>query len=180
MAAKIICISGKAQSGKDTAGHLLRLDLEDRGFRVLEAHYADLLKYICKAFFGWDGRKDEKGRELLQRVGTDTVRAYVPDYWVAFICDMLYLFPDEWDYVIISDCRFPNEFEYLIGNGFDATLVRVDRPNYDNGLTREQKEHESETAMDYYPPDYLIVNDSGTRDLAAKVTTLSKCLRGEI
>lgn len=178
--AKIICISGKAGSGKDTAGHLLRLDLEDRGYSVLETHYADLLKYMCRAFFEWDGKKDEKGRELLQRVGTDMVRAYVPDYWVAFISDVLFLFPDEWDYAIISDCRFPNEFEYLVSNGFDATLVRVDRPNYDNGLTAEQREHESETAMDNYPPDYLVVNDGKVADLAAKITALSKYLRGEI
>lgn len=180
MAIKIVCISGKAGSGKDTAGHLLKLDLESRGYRVLETHYADLLKYMCKAFFGWDGKKDESGRELLQKVGTDTVRAYVPDYWTASICDVLFLFPDEWDYVIIPDCRFPNEFEYFVGNGFDATLVRIDRPNYDNGLTAEQKEHESETAMDNYPPNYLIVNDGKLTALAAKITTLSKCLRGEI
>lgn len=179
MATKIICISGKAGSGKDTIGQLLKMDLEDKGYDVLVAHFADLTKYVCKMFFGWNGEKDEDGRSLLQRVGTEQVRAYVPDYWVAFICDMLFLFPDEWDYVIIPDCRFPNEFEYFIGNGFDATLVRIERPDFDNGLTDEQKSHKSETAMDEYPADYLVVNDANLIALAGKATVLSKCIRGE-
>lgn len=68
---KIVCISGKAQHGKDTTAKLLEEILEAQGNRVLIAHYGDLVKYVCKTFFGWDGKKDEKGRTLLQRVGTD-------------------------------------------------------------------------------------------------------------
>ena len=71
---KVITISGKAQNGKDTTARLLKDVLEDDGNTVLIAHYADLLKYICKQFFGWDGNKDEQGRHTLQYVGTDVIR----------------------------------------------------------------------------------------------------------
>ena len=56
---KVITISGKAQNGKDTTAGLLKAALEADGYKVLITHYADLLKYICKQFFGWDGQKDD-------------------------------------------------------------------------------------------------------------------------
>ena len=55
------------------------------GYSTLIVHYADLLKYMCKTFFGWNGEKDEFGRSLLQRVGTDCIRNVEPDYWVDFV-----------------------------------------------------------------------------------------------
>lgn len=48
---KVICISGKAQHGKDTSANLLKMMLEADGYKVLIAHYGDLVKYICKTFF---------------------------------------------------------------------------------------------------------------------------------
>ena len=155
---KIICISGKAQNGKDTTAKFLEETLTSQGHRVLIAHYWDLLKYICRAFFGWDGKKDEKGRSLLQYVGTDKIREVNPDFWVAFIASILRIFKDEWDYVLIPDCRFPNEFEFLREMGFDATLVRVVRNGYTSPLTAEQQAHPSETALDEYPAE-VIYND---------------------
>ena len=136
---KIVCISGKAQHGKDTTAKLLEETLEAQGNRVLIAHYGDLVKYVCKTFFGWDGKKDEKGRTLLQRVGTDKIRAVSPDYWVDFIVSILDIFCDEWDYVLIPDTRFPNEYEIYETYGMDAILLRVVRPNFVSPLTEEQQ-----------------------------------------
>ena len=42
---------------------------------------------------------------------------------------------------------------------FDVTTVRVTRPNYDNGLTEEQQNHESEIALDNYNFDFYITNN---------------------
>ncbi len=41
------------------------------GYKVLIAHYADLVKYVAKTFFEWNGEKDEYGRSLLQHIGTE-------------------------------------------------------------------------------------------------------------
>ena len=77
---KVICISGKAQHGKDTTAGYLKELLEARGNKVLVTQYGDLVKYICATFFAWDGQKDENGRTLLQYVGTNIVREKEPDY----------------------------------------------------------------------------------------------------
>ena len=171
---KVLCVSGKAQHGKDTTANYIKQIMEENGKRVLIAHYADLLKYICKTFFGWDGQKDEKGRSLLQYVGTGVVRKENPDMWVNFIIDMCRYFGDNWDYVVIPDCRFPNELNRFHEEGFNTRLIRINRPNFDNGLTEEQKQHASETAMDDFKPDVLFVNDGTLEDLYEKVEKWSK------
>lgn len=171
---KLIVISGHAGSGKDTVARMLRDQLHemDEGEnKVLITHYADVLKYICKALFGWDGKKDEKGRALLQYVGTDVVRKQNPNFWVDFTADILSFFDDCWDYVIIPDTRFPNELSRLNERGFDVVHLRVERPGFSSSLTKEQQSHPSETALDHIQPDYLIVNDVGLDGLRLKIKT---------
>lgn len=177
---KIICISGKAQHGKDTTAKLLEDALKAKGNRVLIAHYGDLVKYVCKTFFGWDGKKDEKGRTLLQSVGTDKIRAASPDYWANFIVSILDIFRGEWDYVLIPDTRFPNEYEIYEAYGMDATLLRVTRPGFVSPLTEEQQKHASETALDDYQYDATIVNSGSLEDLKKAVNDFATCiLKGE-
>ena len=169
---KIVCISGKAQHGKDTTAKLLEETLKAQGNRVLIAHYGDLVKYVCKTFFGWDGKKDEKGRTLLQRVGTDKIRAVSPDYWVDFIVSILDIFCDEWDYVLIPDCRYPVEVATL-ERYFETVVLRVERPNFDNGLTEAQKNHPSEVDMDKYHFDLILYNDKGLEEFTEKARSFA-------
>lgn len=166
---KVICISGKAQHGKDTTANLLKEIYEEQGKRVLIFHYGDLVKYVCKTFFDWDGKKDDKGRSLLQYVGTDVIRTQKPNYWVNFGIDILNFFPNKWDYVLIPDCRFPNEYESCVDAGLDVVLLRVTRPGFDNGLTEEQQKHKSETALDGYSVDIHIENESTLEALKEKI-----------
>ena len=150
---KVILISGKAGHGKDTFAGFLKKEMEADGQRVLITHYADLLKYICKTFLDWDGKKNESGRRLLQFVGTDVVRKQYPDFWVDFIIAVLRMFQDRWDYVLIPDARFPNEIK-KIKSQFDCTHIKVIRHACESCLTDEQQQHASETALDNIRPDY--------------------------
>lgn len=167
---KVILISAKAQHGKDTSALILKDLYEAENKKVLITHYADLLKYICKTFFDWNGKKDDPGRSLLQQVGTNIVGAKQPDFWVDFIISVLNLFKGSWDIVIIPDCRFVNEVEKM-KNHFDTTLIRVVRPDFDNGLSDEQKQHPSETTLDDYAFDYIVQNTGTLEELK---TTLSR------
>lgn len=155
---KIICISGKAQHGKDTSAELLNHMLQNHGKRTVIMHYADLLKYICEKYFGWNGLKDAAGRTLLQKVGTDIVRKRAPDYWVNHLVKLIDVFYDVWDYVIIPDTRFPNEIDTWKESGYDVVHVRIDRPYFNSPLDAEQQQHPSETALDNVAPDWWITN----------------------
>ena len=105
---------------------------------------------------------------LLQKVGTDIVREQRPNFWV----DILSLFPNEWDFVIIPDSRFPNEIDSLKQAGLSVIHLRVRRENFESPLTAEQQNHPSETALDHVVPDFLIVNDGTLEDLYNKVCNL--------
>lgn len=177
---KVICISGKAQHGKDTVAEFILEELENKGYSILITHYGDLLKYICRTFFAWDGRKDERGREMLQKVGTDIIRTARPNYWVDFIGSLLNMFNGEWDYVIIPDCRFYNEIYGLKLYGLDITHVRVVRTNFESPLTIEQQNHPSETSLDNIEPDHYIHNDSTLDILREKsVHFINNYVKGE-
>lgn len=166
---EIITISGKAESGKDTTAKYLKNDLERLGYQVLICHYADLLKYICTNYFGWDGKKNEEGRSLLQIVGTETIRKQDENFWVDFIKTILKFFPDEWDFVIIPDTRFPNEINSFKAENFSITSIRITRPNFENHLTEEQRKHSSETALDDFKFDYELINPGTTEGLEHEV-----------
>ena len=165
---KVCCISAKARHGKDTAAELIKEYLESKGQRVLITHFADLLKFICTKFFGWDGNKDEKGRTLLQYIGTDVVGAKRPTYWAEFIVDVLKMFENEWDYVLIPDCRYPIEVTTL-KSSFDTIVLRVERPNFESGLTATQKSHPSEVDMDNYDFDVQLLNNGSLESFKDKL-----------
>lgn len=163
---KIILISGKARHGKDTVASFLKESFEVKGKRVLICHYSDLLKFIAATYLGWDGKKDEKGRRLLQRIGTDVIRVQEPNLWVDFVIKMLRYFGDEYDYVLVPDTRFPNEVDRVKDAfGDKAFHARVVRPNFDNDLTQEQRNHPSETALDGFDTDFVFTNDGTLDDL---------------
>ena len=165
---KVIVISGHAQSGKDTTAGFIKEELTRHGFRVQIMHYADLLKFICRSYFDWNGNKDENGRHILQYVGTDIIRKERPDYWVDFISSLLVLFNGVWDYVLIPDARFPNEVD-VMKKYFNGTHVRVVRLGFTSELTEEQKAHPSETALDDTIPDVILYNSGTLESFKAEV-----------
>lgn len=155
---EVILIAGRAQHGKDTFAGFLRDALTSDGHSVCIMHYADLLKFVCTQYLGWSGAKDESGRSLLQRVGTDVVRAQDPDFWVDFVTRLLGLLKNEWDYVLIPDCRFPNECDKP-KELFPSVTVKIVRKGFKSPLTAKQRRHPSETALNDYEFDETVRND---------------------
>lgn len=146
----IITFSGQAQHGKSSAAQITKKLLEQCGKRVVEINYADQLKYLARQYFGWDGEKDEKGRTLLQQLGTEKVRSKNPDFWVDTVIRIVKILEDDFDYILIADARFPNEIQRWEEEGYRIIPVHVRRIDFDNGLTDEQKNHPSETALSGY------------------------------
>ena len=170
---RVILISGSARFGKDSAAFMMKELLEKQKKKVLIIHYADNLKLFAKNYFGWSGQKDQKGRELLQWLGTDVIRKNYEDTWVDMVVALLKGIKTLYDYIIIPDVRFPNEIDRMRDN-FDCITVRVIRPNFDNGLTEEQRKHPSETALDNYPMEYELINDGDLEKLLDTTRTFIK------
>lgn len=151
---KIILISGKAEAGKTLSAHIIKKKLEKWDKKVVIIPYGAYVKDLARLLYGWNGEKDTYGRELLQKLGTDIIRTREPDFWVDTVKRLVKALRNDFDYVIIDDCRFPNELEAW--NDYPNTKIRVERPYYENSLTVEQRTHPSENALDSYIFDVVM------------------------
>ena len=164
---KVIAISGKAESGKDTFARIIKEQLENSKYKVMIIHFADVLKFVCKQYFNWDGEKDEYGRTLLQQVGTEIRERNNPNMWVDITRELIKGVGKEFDYVLVPDTRFRAEMD-MLKNEFNAFTLRIVRYDFDvnqnilmphiNKLTSEQRNHKSECELDIYRFDYLAIN----------------------
>ena len=78
-----------------------------------------------------------------------------------------------WDYVIIPDCRFPNEIDVLKEKGFDVNHIQIIRPGFMSPLSAEQQNHPSETALDDVVPDIKVFNNGTLSDLYGSAITIA-------
>ena len=147
----IIGIAGKAGSGKTTLANFLKTEFENRQRKACIINYGDLVKFIAKEYFNWSGEKDEIGRSLLQKVGTEYGRNKTDEnIWTDIVIKCSGVLENEYNVIIVADCRFPNEIERWEKLGKEMISIKIIRGEYENNLTQEQKAHASETALDSY------------------------------
>lgn len=166
---KIILISGKAQHGKDTFANFLKEEFTKINKTCRIIHFGDTVKYVAKEYFSWDGEKDVAGRAILQKVGTDIVRANDEHFWTDFVARLAPMLACE--YLLIPDWRFEEEHSHLLHyfNYDDIVTVRVNRyelfenfehfiPYINPKMTSAQLCHRSEMELDEYVTNYIVVN----------------------
>ena len=177
-----ILISGKSGSGKDMLAQFMKEELEKHGKRVLIIHYADAVKWVLRDYFNWDGKKDAVGRTLLQRIGTDVVRACHPNFWTGIVVGLIQSFEpySDFDVALVPDARFPNEVDIALQSLKNCVATRIERngePWVNPTLTEDQRNHPSETSLDCYAFDYVIHNDEGLDTLRESAKTLLEDLK---
>jgi len=167
---KTVCIliAGNGMgAGKSTFANLLMTTLASS--RSILTHIALPIKLIASNVIGWNGNKDEKGRDLLQGIG-ELGRKYDQNCWARWIKDF-YLpscsnYP--FDFVIIDDFRYPNERDVFQSSIlYDTVTVRIMRN------TAIRNGHISEESLDDYQFDYIIDNNGDLYDLERKAFFLS-------
>jgi len=172
MTSKLIQISGRKRSGKDTTALMLKELLEERGKSVEIINFADPLKDIISTILGIsieevnfykdnpsnfklqiadnnDGTIEHSTnlRSVLQLFGTEAMKKYFGEnVWVTLLQDTID--KSDADYVIIPDTRFLCEIVP------SATTIRVNSNKAVNVDT-----HRSETELDDYRFDITVVND---------------------
>lgn len=172
----IIGLSGYAQSGKDTVAELLCLNY---GFKRIsfalpmrDAIYTlnPLVEGTNRIVdlvdeYGWDVAKaNPEVRRLLQVFGTEVGRSLFGEtFWI----DQAFKRAEEYERVVFSDVRFPNEATAIQQRGGD--VWRINRHNHApvNG-------HKSEHAMDMFMFKHVLYNDGTIDDLADEVFMLAK------
>jgi hypothetical protein len=135
---KIIGFTGLSGSGKSYAASVVRECYP--AYRLFS--FAHEIKRLARYYMGWDNKKDERGRKLLQDLGM-AGRAYDPQLWVSFMP------PDR--LLVIDDVRFLNEAEAIREQG--GIVIRVRR------FGVNPMDHVSETEQEQISPDFTLIND---------------------
>lgn len=152
---KDIGLIGLAGSGKDTAADALG------EFGYWKSAFANHLKQLAYEF-GWDGKKDERGRALLQDLGM-AARRYNPNFWIEQLTwptkGRAFSMPQ-----VFTDVRFQNEADHVRKHG--GIIVRIVRP----GIVAAN--HESELNQAEIAADIEVVNDGTIEDLHNKIRAI--------
>lgn len=168
----VIAMSGKAGTGKD---YLYEHYLKTLGYYnfALATHFKVFLVGQGKASYDEVfTSKPPHVRKLLQEEGTERGRlVYGPEIWLDTAFAWMLHFSVIWgiNKFCITDVRFPNEADYIRDRG--GKIIRIDAPIREakNGLTKEARQHISETALDNYSNfDLVIQNDPKYAELVRK------------
>ena len=188
----IIGLCGAQSSGKDTVANIL---ISEYGFVKLT--FASTLKDVVAILFSWprdllEGLTEESRlwretvddfwssklsipsftpRKALQMIGTDLFRIHFNnDIWINIIENkigaMLKNNPNT--NIVISDCRFANEFS-LIKQFPDSHIIMILREK-NNSINKSA--HLSETEWVNYNFDTILQNDNSIDDLKSNLKSL--------
>jgi Deoxynucleotide monophosphate kinase len=150
---KLIGICGLIGSGKDTVGEVL---VNEYGYSKLS--FAGTLKDMTAVLFDWDREmlegttpetraereildpfwseklgRDWSPRIALQQMGTEVMRNHLhEDIWLLTLENKL----RKHDKVVITDCRFPNEIDFVKEHGVIWTVDRGKKPDWWNNAVR--------------------------------------------
>lgn len=166
----LLFISGLMNSGKTTAANYISKELSGifPGIKVRVASLADPIKEIAYRSFGWDGSKDERGRRLLQVLGTEAGREYNQNLWAEKLEDSIGESLNSPNVVIIDDWRFINELDYFKTEEkylYDVLTARIKRMYYDTGAPATAL-HQSETSLPEVLKDSLLPNSESFYDFS--------------
>ena len=175
----IIGITGQARAGKDSIGDYLMYMTEARFIRL---SFAAPLKRMVATLLNrdedWINEHKEdhidglaSPRRLLQTLGTDWGRSMIdPNIWVNLVNRELNerLLSESLEGVVLTDCRFNNEADWIHGNGGEVwQVIRPDAP--------EVNSHVSEAGIDPERVDRIILNDGSLEDLYLKIEEIIGC-----
>jgi hypothetical protein len=186
----IICISGKARSGKDTFADMLAESLNNNGYGIfILMAFAHELKLGVQREFDlsyaqlWGDKKEVEdkrypkpdgngfwtGREMMQNYG-QFFRTIESGFWIRKLFDVID--DKEYNNVIITDARHPNEVDAVVNKGgYHIKIVRPDKEEVHN------QKHISETALEEdYKVDIKILNDRTLEELKTKSEDVVKTL----
>lgn len=164
---KIIILTGKAQSGKNQTASIIKEYNEKQNKKTVIVAYAKYLKDYIKEITNWDGNEETKPRELLQQLGVELIKNKIDENMlINRIKEDIEVYSYFFDVIIISDARFKDEIESIKN---ENTIV-LNILGKENNLTKDQKNHITETALDNYNKyDYIIENNKTLEDLKKQI-----------
>ena len=136
--------------------------------------YGRWLKDYAMILSNWSGSDEDKPRTLLQEIGIKS-RKINPEYTIRRMREDINILKEYFDIIIITDARMPEEITMPKESFKETITVKIERPNYENALTKKEKNNITETALDKYNDyDYVIKNENTIESLEEKINKILK------
>lgn len=165
---KVILISGYAGSGKDTFVNFCLNTFHATDINNVKKYaFAKPIKDIAIKYFGWDGKKDKKGRQLLIDIG-QAGRKYNPDIWVDKTIKEIE--NDNPEIAIISDWRFKNEFEKMVKKFGRENVITIRVKRDGIKAVNDISEHDLD---DFHKFDLMVENNGTLNDLEIQASLVA-------
>jgi hypothetical protein len=185
-----IAITGKANSGKNTVGKLLVQGLvasKRTMGRSKFIAFADPLKEIARITFPEIPRKWLYGpskfraqvipgafkegvpltvRQLLIDLGNEYGRRYQPDRWIRTFDHRVKKLRG-YDMIVVTDCRFRNEFDHLKQQGYYQIRLLRDSQLKINDISETNQDGIQDSEF-----DYVLHNNGTLKSLEEEVTKI--------
>ncbi len=158
----IICICGKARSGKSTISRCLEKLFIDNKKKVIVSPYTKYLKKYIEDITGNVIDEDNKPRNLLQNLSSELIKGILNDndFFIRRQIEDINFYSYFADVILINDVRFPREIDVLKRKYDRVISIGVKRNNFNSGLTIEEKNDITEVSLDNYNNyDYVIENN---------------------
>ena len=161
---KIFLLSGKARSGKETVSNMIKDYYSNK--KVIDISFAGYLKEYAKKISNWDGSEATKARELLQQLGIELIKEKIDDeLFIRRVLEDIEIYSYFFDVIIITDARLVHEFESIKEHFSDVVTIKLERNNYNDYLTEEEKNHITEREISEYNNFDYIIENRGFQDL---------------
>ena len=173
---KVFVIGGKAKSGKNTFGNYLSKELKDYGYKPCIMHITDPLYGYAKNYFDWDGNEENKPREFLQKMGIEVIKEKMgkKHFLLNRLFEDIDILSNFFDTFIITDARLVDEFNTIKERFEEVVCIKIERENYNDNLTDDERNHVTETEIDSYNDfDYVIKNNK-LKDLKASALEIAR------
>ena len=160
---RVFIIGGKARHGKDSLAGFMKEEIESQGKKIAIMHLSTYIKHFLLDYFGWDGKDETKPRSLMQELGTDVIRGKLnkPLFFLDRLVEDIEVLEYYFDAVIVSDIRFPLEYEKISERYPDSLKILIKRPDLISELNEKEQHHITETALDNYNDyDIEVINNS--------------------
>lgn len=169
---KIYILTGKAQSGKNETANIIKEYFEHKNKKVIITSYAKYLKDYAKEITNWNGEENTKPRELLQQLGVELIKNNIDKKMlIKRMKEDIKVYEYFFDIIIISDARFASEIEDIKKQSKNVTVIKIE--GKENNLTKEQKQHITEKALDNYNKyDYIIENKTTKENLRKQIENI--------
>ena len=172
----IIILSGKARTGKNMIANVIEEYIGKE--KCIQVSYAYHLKDCLKRMNKYSEKEKDKYRTLLQEFGIDFLGKEIDSkFLINRTIEDINIFSYFYETIIITDARFIDEIEIPKQHFKNVITINVTSKCI-NGLTKQEKHHITETALDNYVDyDYKIENNGTKEELKKRIVEILEGIR---